>query len=110
MKAEAWKKTEVIIIYSFTLSALCALWLILLDSGSSETPIPDNAAPSSTRSTSVAAAEDRPPQAYLSDVLTHLPAATNQMIPQFTPVNLADARRGKPPKAYYMQIFDVLGL
>lgn len=39
------------------------------------------------------------PQAYLRDVLTRLPGATNQKIPQFTPAKWADARRGKLPKA-----------
>ena len=39
------------------------------------------------------------PQAYLRDVLTRLPAATNKMIPEFTPAKWADARSGKLPKA-----------
>jgi hypothetical protein len=39
------------------------------------------------------------PQAYLRDVLTRLPAATNKMIPEFTPAKWAEARSGKLPKA-----------
>ena len=39
------------------------------------------------------------PQAYLRDVLTRLPGATNQQIPRFTPARWAEARSGKLPKA-----------
>jgi hypothetical protein len=38
------------------------------------------------------------PQAYLRDLLTRLPAATNKMIPEFTPAKWAKAR-GKIKKA-----------
>jgi hypothetical protein len=38
------------------------------------------------------------PQTYLRDLLTRLPAATNKMIPEFTPAKWAKAR-GKIKKA-----------